>query len=191
MLSVVGLAALARPQSISSLIQTGPGVQHSTCCCADGYNCGQLNSSFKFLCYVKDLDKLALLPSVFYVGDRLKVDKHKAWSIRPGATTPLLLLNWQPDGRVNDHEYRGSQILGDFNGVSGRREQPKQCPRTYNRIQYSNRPDLQKKSRKKSSFLIPSLNQHSGRNQATRLQIQNQYKNIINSNINFQSQSVT
>ena len=42
---------------------------------------------------------------------------------------------------------------GEFNGVLGRREEPNQRPRTYDRIQYSNRPGLQKKSRKESSIV--------------------------------------
>ena len=52
-------------------------------------------------------------------------------------------------GRVNDHERTDeTSFQGEFNGVPGPREQSKQCTRTFNRIQYSNRPDLQKKSQK-------------------------------------------
>jgi hypothetical protein len=51
--------------------------------------------------------------------------------IRPGATT------------MADE----SNVQGEYNGVPGRREQPNQWLRTYDRIQHSNRPDLQKKQR--------------------------------------------
>ena len=55
-------------------------------------------------------------------------------------------------GWVNDHERTDeADLQGEFNGVPGRREQPKQCPQTYDLIQYSNRPDLQKKAQKKNS----------------------------------------
>ncbi len=42
-------------------------------------------------------------------------------------------------------------------GIPGRREQPNQWLRTYDRIQHSNRPDLQKKQRKKNSIVRPTI----------------------------------
>ena len=41
----------------------------------------------------------------------------------------------------------------EFYGIPGLGEQSNQRPRIYDRIQYSNRPDLQKKSQKKSSIV--------------------------------------
>ena len=74
---------------------------------------------------------------------------------------------------------------GEFKGVPGRREQPNQWPRTYSCIQYSKRPDLQKKSRKKCSIvgtIIKLAKKH--RDRAKRIKIQNRHNNSINSNIN-------
>ena len=49
-------------------------------------------------------------------------------------------------GRVHDHE-RAEDVnflAGEFNGIPGRREQPNRRFRTCDRIQYSNRSDLQR-----------------------------------------------
>ena len=67
------------------------------------------------------------------------------------------------------------------------REHPKKCPQTYDRVQYSNRPDLQKKSQKKNTLSGPPWNLQSRRTRAMRFKIQNRHKTIINFNINFQS----
>ena len=77
---------------------------------------------------------------------------------------------------------------GDFNGVPGRREQPNQWPRTYDCSQYSNRPDLQKKSRKKSSIVGTIIKQVKKLRSSNAFQnsksTQHCDNNSINSNIN-------
>ena len=76
---------------------------------------------------------------------------------------------------------------GGFNSVSGQREHPNQWPRTYASIQYSNRgrPNLQKKSRKKSSNVgTISKPAKKSRDRAKHIKIQNPHNNSINSNIN-------
>jgi hypothetical protein len=65
-------------------------------------------------------------------------------------------------GRVNYHERSDeSNVQGEYNdGVPGRREQPNQWPLAslaYHRIQHSDRPDLHKKHRKKSSIVGPTI----------------------------------
>ena len=70
------------------------------------------------------------------------MDKHKVWA-------PTIVA---PKSVVIDHERTDeANFQCEFNGVSGRRELPNQCPRTYEGIQYSYRPCLQKKSREKNS----------------------------------------
>jgi hypothetical protein len=60
--------------------------------------------------------------------------------------------------RVNDHERANeSNVQGEYNGVSSQREQPNQWLKTYDRIQHSNRPDLQKKQRKKGCIVRPTI----------------------------------
>ena len=75
------------------------------------------------------------------------MDKHKAWN-KNFVVAPKSVGSMTTIGQVQP-------TRGQFDGVPGRREQPKKCPRTYDRIQYSNRPDLQKKSRKQSSMSEP------------------------------------
>jgi hypothetical protein len=88
----------------------------------------------------------------------------KLLSIRPEATTVCCTLI----GRVNDHErtdefnvHSTTFILTLDSRVSitvsqgpGWREQPNQWPRTNDRIQHSNKPDLPKKQRKKKESSI-------------------------------------
>ena len=90
-------------------------------------------------------------------------------------------------------QMKPTSLQDEFNCIPGRREQPNQWPRTYDCIQYSNRPDVEKKSLKQSSIVKvwtgPSLNRRRrlstvSRGLATRFKTQNQYNNIINSNIN-------
>jgi len=69
-----------------------------------------------------------------------------------------------------------SNIQDEFNGVPGRREQPYQWPRTYNRFQNSNRPEDQKKTKKTTKeeqyHWNPLMNQRSIRVRATSFKIQ-------------------
>jgi hypothetical protein len=81
------------------------------------------------------------------IGNKLSI-------IRPGAPT-VVHGCCSFIGRVNDHaKADGSNVQGEYNGVPGRREQPHQWFRTYDRIQQSNRPDPQKKQ---SSIVEPII----------------------------------
>ena len=86
-------------------------------------------------------------------------------------------------------QMKPTSCQGEFNGVPGRREQPKQWPRPYSCIQYSIRPDLQKKSltktRRRAVLSEPSAKPAKKRtDRAKRFQIQNRQIDSINSNIN-------
>ena len=103
------------------------------------------------------------------------MNKHKAWN-NNSVVAPKSVGSMTTKG----------QMKPTFS-VPGRREQPKQYPRTYHCIQYSNRPNLQKKSRKTSSMSEPMVEPAKRPNASNAFQIQNRFKNIINSNSNFQS----
>ena len=60
---------------------------------------------------------------------------------------------WPGWGQGRGGGERACSYIKTCIGVPGRREQPKQCHRTYNSIQYSHKPDLQKKSQMKSSIV--------------------------------------
>ena len=62
-------------------------------------------------------------------------------------------------------------LAGEFNGIPSRREQPNQRPRTYNRIQYSNRPDPQENSRGRTKLQETSSNQRRSPVQQMHLKI--------------------
>ena len=74
--------------------------------------------------------------------------KHKAWATTGTNIAPKLVGSMSLNDSDHDRTDEAN-MQGEFNCIQGRREQPKQCPRTYYCIQYSNRPDLQKKSQKK------------------------------------------
>ena len=63
-------------------------------------------------------------------------------------------------------------LAGEFNGIPSRREQPNQRPRTYNRIQYSNRPDPQENRRGRMTLQETSSNQRRSPVQPMHLKIQ-------------------
>ena len=69
-------------------------------------------------------------------------------SMRPGTSTQLFNDNKRTDE---------ADFQGEFNCVPSRREQPKQCPRTYDCIQYSNRLDLQKKLQRNKRMSEPII----------------------------------
>ncbi len=97
----------------------------------------------------KHTHKLASIPCGIKVGilRRGQIDSCQSFVLEQ---LPLLLLSRQ----VSDHERADeSNVQGEYNGVPGWREQPNQWPRTYNRIQHSNRYDLQKKQGKKSNIV--------------------------------------
>jgi hypothetical protein len=74
--------------------------------------------------------------------------------IRPGATT-VVAPKSVGSMSDNDHERANeSNVQGEYKGVPVRKEQPNQ---TYDRIQHSNRSDLQRKQRKKSSIVGPTI----------------------------------
>ena len=75
------------------------------------------------------------------------MDKHETL-INNSAVAPKLVGSITTKGQNPTDE---DNFQGGFHCVPGQREQPKQCPRTYNLIHslYSNRPHLQKISQKK------------------------------------------
>ncbi len=80
-------------------------------------------------------------------------------------------------GRVNDHERADEpNFQGEYNGVPGQRKQPNQWLRTYDRIQHSNRPDLQKKQRKKSNNVEPTIEPAKQPSSSNEFQILNRNK---------------
>ena len=68
-------------------------------------------------------------------------------------------------------EDEDSLLAGEFNGIPSRREQPNQRPRTYNRIQYSNRPDPQENRRGRTTLQETSSNQRRSPVQPMHLKI--------------------
>jgi hypothetical protein len=76
-------------------------------------------------------------------------------------------------------------LAGEFNGIPSRREQPNQRPRTYNGIQYSNRPDPQENRRGRTTLQETSSNQRRSPVQPMHLKIRIDTNNCINFNINF------
>ena len=104
-------------------------------------------------------------------------------SISPGAT--IVVAPKSVGSMTMKGQMKPTSWQGEFNGVPGRREQPDQCSRTYSRIKYSNRPDLQKKSQKKSSIVGTIIKPAKlRRDQAMRVKIQNRHNYSIKSNIN-------
>jgi hypothetical protein len=99
------------------------------------------------------------------VRDRQKAVHHSSWCNYHGCS----LI-----GRVNDQERADeSNVQGECNGVPGRREQPNQWLRTYDRFQHSNRPDLQKKQRKKSSIVGTTIEPLAAKQPSSSNEFQN------------------
>ena len=90
---------------------------------------------------------LALLPSVkrqvFCVGNRLKMVKHKACAIT--IVVPKSVGSMTTKGQMKP------TCRVSFKASQAGENSQKQCRRTYDRIQYSNRPALQEKSKKNST----------------------------------------
>jgi hypothetical protein len=66
----------------------------------------------------------------------------------------------------------GENLAGEFNGIPSRREQPNQRPRTYNQIQYFNRPDLEENCGGRMTLQETSSNQRRSPVQPKHLRIQ-------------------
>ena len=93
--------------------------------------------------------------------------KHQAWATT--IVAPKLVDDWVYDCEKTDE----TNLQGEFSGVPGQREQPNQCPQTYNCIQYSK--SSEEISGEEQLTRDPPLNLWSSRTRATRFQIQNRH----------------
>ena len=71
--------------------------------------------------------------------------KHQAWATTVVTTISLGSMTTKGDE---------ANLQGEFNSVPGLREQLQQCRLIYGCIQFSNRPDLPKKSQKKNITVL-------------------------------------
>ena len=86
-------------------------------------------------------------------------------------TYELWLVERQKGRVVNHKRTDEANFQGEFNRVPGRREQPNKGPRTHEGIQYSNIPDLQKKSRRRTAQSGPTI--ESAKQQTSSNKVQN------------------